>query len=516
MQGVLIFILFLGPLIFFHELGHFLFARLCGVRVETFSIGFGPKLFKYTKGHTTYAFSLIPLGGYVKMFGDEADSEKELTDEEKSVAFNYKTKIQKFWIIFGGPLANFIFAYVIYAMLFMTGQKVPQAKFGLVANATPYYQMGVRTADILFKVNDMEIVSIDDIGMVAEQISSFTVLRGTEQINIPHQTNLSTFIKEFFQHKAELRYPITVDNNGKYFFINYAKNKIDWKLSLEQCLEAKRLEQLFLYPITKLNEKNVISSEIDLLNGVPYKQALADASKKGSEYFYPDMQVSNIVMNSAADKTGLKKDDIIVKVGGKKIASFFKLRTLIQENGDKKAIDLVILRSGKLLNKKLTPIGKTQKEKTYYTIGVYSNAKMMPLLVNSKPKGIFESIALAFPKTWQEGQKVALGFKKLLSNEVSMDNIGGPIAIGKAASDSFNISLSYFFKLMAMISINLGLINLFPIPVLDGGHILFLFLEVLNRGPLSKRKVQLAQQFGVWMLFALIFIALFNDISRLI
>ena len=107
-----------------------------------------------------------------------------------------------------------------------------------------------------------------------------------------------------------------------------------------------------------------------------------------------------------------------------------------------------------------------------------------------------------------------LGFKKLITAEVSLNNIGGPIAIGKVASDSFHISLSMFFRLMAIISINLGIINLFPITVLDGGYIVFIGLEILNRGPLSRKKLQIAQQFGMSLLFLLIFVALFNDISR--
>ena len=103
----------------------------------------------------------------------------------------------------------------------------------------------------------------------------------------------------------------------------------------------------------------------------------------------------------------------------------------------------------------------------------------------------------------------------LLTNEVSLKNIGGPIAIGKVATDSFNTSLSYFFQIMALISVNLGIINLFPIPVLDGGHIMFILLEIINRGPLSRKKMELAQQFGLSLLLLLTFAALVNDFSRL-
>ena len=123
---IIIFFIVLGVLVFVHELGHFFFARLFGVRVEVFSIGFGPKIFKHVRNGTEYAISIIPLGGYVKMFGDDPFSETVLTEEEKSVAFNHKTKWARFWIVFGGPLANLILAYCLYVGLLAGGEKVPE------------------------------------------------------------------------------------------------------------------------------------------------------------------------------------------------------------------------------------------------------------------------------------------------------------------------------------------------------------------------------------------------------
>ena len=111
-------------------------------------------------------------------------------------------------------------------------------------------------------------------------------------------------------------------------------------------------------------------------------------------------------------------------------------------------------------------------------------------------------------------KKTVDGFVKLLTNQVSLKSIGGPLAIGKVAHDSFNTSLSYFFQLMALISVNLGVINLFPIPVLDGGHIMFITLELLNRGPLSRRKMEIAQQVGLSVLLMLMVGAIFNDVVR--
>ena len=135
-------------------------------------------------------------------------------------------------------------------------------------------------------------------------------------------------------------------------------------------------------------------------------------------------------------------------------------------------------------------------------------------LIQTKSKGVFASIPLAVERTIDSIKKTIDGFVKLITNQVSLKAIGGPLSIGKVAHDSFQMSLSYFFQLMALISVNLGVINLFPIPVLDGGHIMFIGFEILNRGPLSRRKMEFAQKVGLSLLLVLMFGAIFNDITR--
>lgn len=184
LETIAIFIIFLGPLVFFHELGHFLFARLAGVRVEVFSIGFGPKLLKWKRGDTEYTVSAIPLGGYVKMFGDDPLSTEELTDEEKAVAFTHKSKWQRFWIVFGGPLANFILAFFIYLFLVNLGENVPQARFGVIKEGSKYHKLGFRTGDALKKINDKIVLSYDDLNLVDSEVESITVERDNTSIKI--------------------------------------------------------------------------------------------------------------------------------------------------------------------------------------------------------------------------------------------------------------------------------------------------------------------------------------------
>jgi regulator of sigma E protease len=226
--------------------------------------------------------------------------------------------------------------------------------------------------------------------------------------------------------------------------------------------------------------------------------------------------VGSIVMDSPADKAGLKQGDIIQSLNGQSIRGFEELRQIVQKTKDKEAVELGYLRNGKIEALKLIPEMREVDKKRVMTVGVFSAQRMIqPKMRETKPAGLVEGIVMAFQRTVDGVVKTVAGYKKLITNEVGLKNIGGPLAIGKVASDSFHISLSMFFRLMAIISINLGVINLFPIPVLDGGHIMFLGFELVNRGPLSRRKLELAQRFGVSFLFLLIFIALFNDISRL-
>lgn len=515
-EKVFIFILFLGPLVFFHELGHFLFARLFGVRVEVFSIGFGPKLFKWKSGDTEYAFSLIPLGGYVKMFGDDPLSEKALTEEEKKVAFTEKSKWAKFWIVFGGPLANFILAYFLYTSLLMTGEKVPQARFGLIAKESQFYSLGIRSGDALIKVNDTKIVGFDDLSLIDSNISTLTIQRKDQELLFPVNFKFLNFLTEFGNVKSELRAPIIVDQNLKKWAISLDPKNVDFNLSIEAINEISS-EKIYLFPITNLKEvKKIEDYTFDL-------KAVIELERKGNlftllsnnKFFLTDLIVNNVVEGSPADIAKIQKGDVITHLNKIKLNGFNELRDIIQ-NAKNTNLDVVILRNGSELNLKMTPEQTQVDGKNIYTIGVWSGAQFVPIkMVDTQPKGLINSLSNAFGRTIEAMVKTFQGYKKLFTNEVPLSNIGGPLAIGQVASDSFNISLSMFFRLMAIISINLGIINLFPIPVLDGGHIVFLILEFLNRGPLSRKKIMIAQQFGMSLLFLLIFVAIFNDISRL-
>lgn len=506
LEKIFIFILFLCPLIFFHELGHFFFARLFGVRVEVFSIGFGPKIFKYVRNGTQYAISIIPLGGYVKMFGDDPFSEVQLSEEEKKVAFNHKSKWARFWIVFGGPLANLLMAYVLYVGLLTAGEKVPETKIGMVAEKSELYQKGLRSGDVLTMINDESILSIDDLNINDSEIHTLTVKRRGETVKMDVGMKFDEFIEEFKTVFMNGKKPVFVDASGKKYVASLKQGATDSDTSLEELLSVKE-GRVYLYELPE----NATAPNLQAERIVASASSLRDAG-----YYPVELSIRNVVMGTPADKAGIKKDDILLAYDGNTLSSFEDLRGGLQKLPEAKEVKIEVLSGGKKATKTLIPEVKTVENQKVKVIGVESGVDyLQPKLVVAKADNIGVALVSAFHRTWDGVVKTFLGYKKLITREVSLDNIGGPLAIGKVASDSFNISLSMFFRLMAFISINLGVINLFPIPVLDGGHIVFLGIEALNGGPLSRRKLEFAQRIGVSVLFLLIFIALFNDVTRL-
>jgi regulator of sigma E protease len=508
MMSFLIFLLFLGPLIFFHELGHFAFARLFGVRVEIFSLGFGPKIFKFKKNDTEYAISAIPLGGYVKMFGDDPYREATLTEEEKKVAFNYKSKWARFWIVFGGPLANFILAFVVYFCLVSVGEKVPETRLGYIPQNTLFYDLGFRSGDRVKIINDRKIISFDDLDFVSDSVSSVVLYRAKQDVNIKLDMKTADFMEHFIKYATkELRAPVVIDQAGNYFLIKSKDVAYNPESSFEEITDGSFPLELFLIKgsnVENFTETN-FSAPTQIVNS---KEDFYKAYKP------LDLVVDSLVMGSPADKAGFKAKDTIISIDGLALTGFEELREYLQKI-TKDKVEVKIWRDGQVQDYSLVPATTEAKTGNIKTIGVYSAIKLIPTkMIQTESAGVIDSIVESFQRTLIGMEKTVVGYKKLITKEVALKNIGGPLAIAKVAADHFNISLSMFFRLMAMMSINLGIINLLPVPVLDGGHIVFIFLETLSGGPLSKRKMEIAQKFGLSFLFFLIFVALFNDITR--
>ena len=221
LEKVVIFVLFLGPLIFFHELGHFFFARLFGVRVEVFSLGFGPKLFKFKKHDTEYALSIIPLGGYVKMFGDDPFDKEGIPEDQKQYSFNHKGKWARFWIVLGGPLANFLLAFFIFFFLLISGERMPEIKVGVIEEKGKLFSQGLRTVDVLKKINNQKIYNISDVALQkGGKVFSITVERKKSLRTLDVNFQSESFFNEFIKHPPILRKPLLVDEKGKKYLVS--------------------------------------------------------------------------------------------------------------------------------------------------------------------------------------------------------------------------------------------------------------------------------------------------------
>lgn len=510
-EKILIFVLFLGPLVFFHELGHFLFARLFGVRVEVFSIGFGPKLLKWRWGDTQYALSLIPLGGYVKMFGDDPLNKEAVPEEERKFSFTHKGKWARFWIVMGGPLANFILAFVIFFFLLAGGEKVPEVKMGRVQSESPLYEMGLRSGDVIVAVNGFEVAGPSDIALKGgEEIKTISVLRAGNEQQFSIGMDTEGFFEEFSKYPPYFRKPIVVDQQGQVWGVTVNKMAPDLTVSFDD-LANYFPAQIQIFKLEVQEDQHVVAGE-------PQTQALElfDSLEAFFQTGYRpiDLAVDRTAPDSAADKAGIQAKDVIYALNGTQVFAFEDLRASLQKSEEESA-NISLWRDGAEIEITLTPQIQEQNGEKVKLIGVYSAGEYVaPTYVTSKPKGIIDSTSGAVARTWESVTKTVEGFVMLITGKVSLKSIGGPLSIGKVAHDSFNTSMTYFFQLMALISVNLGVINLFPIPVLDGGHIMFILIEALNRGPLSRRKMEIAQQLGLSLLLMLMVGAIFNDFSR--
>jgi regulator of sigma E protease len=347
MIDVIYTIIALSILIVVHEFGHFIIARLVNVKVITFSLGFGKKLFHWKKGDTEYAISAMPLGGYVKLLGESPD--EEVLEEEKERSFTNKTPFQRFLIVFAGPVFNLLFSLVVYYAFFAGGFMI-SPRIGHVEPGYPAYEAGIRTGDLIVSIGETKIVEW---------------------------------------------------------------NEIKWEMFLA--------------------------------------------------------------------KPGPVR--VVIDRAGKNIELDITPKEVAQQN----------------------LLGSKMKQKQ---LGI---GPVEPLKTN-----ILTSVPLAFHQTYFIIKQTFMGIYMMIAGRVPTKEIGGPIAILQVGSKLAEGGILTLISFAAMISINLGILNLLPIPVLDGGHILFNFIEIIIRRKVSEKTIVIAQKIGLTLLIMLMAFAFYNDIMRLV
>lgn len=444
MTTIISFAIVLGILIFIHELGHFLVAKWCGVGVETFSIGFGPKIYSFQKDETTYQIALLPLGGYVKMYGQD-DMEAVKTDEQKEEEaktlppdfeeknFNNKTIAQKCAIVFAGPLMNVALTIVILPVAYMIGVQVPaylekQATVGYLIEGSPAKISGMKQFDVIKEVNSKEVKNW-------EELNRIIALNPKKDLDV------------------------TLLRKGRTLNVT----------------------------LTPKEDTQMGGGYAGIIEEVP---AIIGAVSK----------------DSPAHKSGMRVMDKVISINGKKVNHWMDLPQLISKDATEKEIK--VLRDDKELTFNLKPSFNEEREVFIIGVSPYEETVM-------KRYGLVGSVSQGLYKTWDMTNLFFITMKGLFVGDFSIKNLGGPIMIASVAGKAAESGITSLLFLMAFLSLQLGIINLFPIPVLDGGHLVFYAIEYVKGSPLSDTVMYRAQTVGMVLLLTLMVVVTFNDILRL-
>ena len=428
MTTILAFLFVLGVLVFIHELGHFLAARRLGIRVLTFSLGFGPKLLKVKRGDTEYCISAVPLGGYVKMAGESVEDARTGAPDE----FLSKTKWERFQVLIMGPVMNLLLAVVVMAIVLAQGADVPAYQddppvVGAVAPGSPAERVGIVRGDRILTVEGEEVPSWDKlflaIGTRPSRDVQLTLLRNGQTMSLDVKTDSQT------------RYEV------------------------------------------------------------------------GDIGVMPDVHplVGSVLAGDPADDAGIKKGDVVTAVNGEPVVFGRQLVEATSRNAGK-PIDLTILRNGSEQHFTVTP----EKRGDRGLIGITISEATKQF----KPSPV-EAVKLSVERNIELTRLIFRTLGGLFVGNTSPRQLMGPVAIAQLSGESAQAGWIALFSLMASISLNLGLLNLMPVPVLDGGHILIMALEGIARRDFSiqvKEKMLLA---GFVLLMMLMVTVIYNDLTRI-
>jgi regulator of sigma E protease len=436
------FILVLGVLIFVHELGHFLAARRIGVRVLTFSLGFGPKILAFRRGDTEYCVSIIPLGGYVKMAGENPEDARTGASDE----FLSKSKWQRFQVLIMGPVMNLALAFVVMAfVLYQGGADAPAYSeepvvVGLVEPDSPAMKAGIKPGDQITEVGDVRVADWND------------------------------------------------------FF-------------LETTTKANRPVKL-----TLIRDGQTIDKEVVPVGLGKYEEGVVGVKP----ILRP--QIVGVQPSEPAQEAGLRGGDVIVSVNGEApvttwpgltmdIRNIASNVTQVIRTSDGKPLDFEILRDGQRQHISVTP----RMNNDTLRIG----AQINPLEVRIVQPGFLEAFKLSAQRNYEWATLIIRTLGGLFTRDTPVKQLMGPVAIAGLSGEAAQAGWTSLFSLMAMISLNLGLLNLMPIPVLDGGHITILALEGLSRRDFSMKVKEKMLLGGFVLLLMLMVTVIYNDLARI-
>ncbi|MHB1173963.1 MAG: RIP metalloprotease RseP [Sulfuriferula sp.] len=442
---LLAFAVALGILIVVHEFGHYAAARLVGVKVLRFSVGFGKPLLlrHWGKDRTEWVIAGFPLGGYVKML-DEREGHVQEADRHRS--FNRQSVGARMLILVAGPLANLLLAVLLYWGLFMHGIPGLKPVIGEPPAASVAAQAGLNDGDEISAINGEPVASWADL--------QWALLR-----QLPSQQPLSISLTD-----------------GETRMLNAAGVAVD--------------------------------GESDM------------AAKLGIRLFEPSLAavIGQVLPDSVGSRAGLRPGDHIVAMDGTKISEWSDLVKLVRDRPGK-VVTLQVERGSPAARLDIQLVPQRVEEAGVAVgkigIGPKVDPAVFDAMLTKTRYGVATAFTKAFAKTWDTSVFSLQMMGRMVTGEVSWRNLSGPITIADYAGQSARTGTAAFVTFLALVSISLGVLNLLPIPLLDGGHLMYHIAELIKGSPVSERVMEIGQQIGMALLLTLMIFAFYNDISRL-
>ena len=593
--NVLLVIAGIGMLIFIHELGHFLVAKKCGIRVYAFSLGFGPAIFKKKFGETEYRLSILPLGGYVKLAGESPNEENTGAEWE----FMSKKPGQRAAVLCAGVGLNAVLAFIAFIVAFKIGVPFIGTELGDVVPGWPAWEAGLKEGDKIVKINNNSDPDFEDIFTEIALTDSNSVVHlaverdnnifnvalspkyddevGIQRIGIRPAASLeiekiATF-KEGTSPAVEAGLLVgdtivSVDDkimkNGNEFInlissnpgkelnltVNRDEKKIQLKITpaintrwmLGLSATSNRIKSLKNESIAHLigikNDDEIVSIDNQEVIGWSQvqnlimdanvglhtieiirnnKKELLELNIKDKDsaiefltgiYPYSSLTVDTIVKGFPAEKSGIIPGDKLIAINDKKLTSWNQLlQSVVASQGD--PMKITWNHNGKSINKSITPI--EDNEHPFGKIGI----KLKDNTV-FKQYGFIGSCRMGISKTIVNVQRIYFTIKGFITGKVSNKALGGPILIAQASYESAKLGFGKLLYFLGIISINLAFLNILPVPVLDGGHLLFLLVEKVKGSPVSTRTLAIANYIGMGLVLTLVLFATRNDVMRIL
>lgn len=449
LQTLVSFLAALTLLIFVHELGHYLVARWCGVKVLRFSIGFGKPLFTWRVGpdRTEWAISAIPLGGYVKMLDEREQPTQEIPPEDLPRAFTRQSLGRRSAIVAAGPIANFLLAILLYLVLNAVGVQEPAPIVAAPPQHTAAATAGLEERDRVVAIGGREVRSWNDVRM---QLIDPIIERRTAELQVERDQGLRT---------------LSLDTSQ----LPEGEIERDFMRSLGLSLAAGRVSIVAVLP------------------------------------------------GSAAERDGLRAGDEVLRVDGAPVRGSAALIERIREHPGQ-PMRMEVRRGADTVTLDVVPdaVAPERDGDAGRKVGrIGASVSSGVAMVEVRYTGV-EALARSAVQTWDMAIFSLRMLGKMVVGELSWRNLSGPVSIADYAGQSARVGWYAYLSFLALISISLGVLNLLPIPVLDGGHLVYYALEALRGRPLSERSMELTQKAGLALIAAMMVVALFNDLTRLI